>query len=57
VAPKLLGPDARALIALPPLASLADAPAFTLLETQPIGTDLRLRLQPAPPLPVPVHEP
>jgi diaminohydroxyphosphoribosylaminopyrimidine deaminase/5-amino-6-(5-phosphoribosylamino)uracil reductase len=57
VAPKLLGPDARALIALPPLASLADAPAFTLLETQPIGADLRLRLQPAPPLPVPVHEP
>jgi len=48
---RLLGPAARALVTLPPLARLADAPAFTLIEIQPVGDDLRLRLRPggAPP--------
>jgi diaminohydroxyphosphoribosylaminopyrimidine deaminase/5-amino-6-(5-phosphoribosylamino)uracil reductase len=43
---RLLGPAARALVTLPPLARLADAPAFTLMETQQLGEDLRLRLRP-----------
>ena len=43
---RLLGPAARALVALPPLARLADAPSFTLIEIQPVGDDLRLRLRP-----------
>jgi diaminohydroxyphosphoribosylaminopyrimidine deaminase/5-amino-6-(5-phosphoribosylamino)uracil reductase len=51
VAPKLLGPDARALVNLPPLSQLSEAPAFTLIESLNLGEDLRLRLQPrrAPP--------
>ncbi|HEY6824135.1 MAG TPA: bifunctional diaminohydroxyphosphoribosylaminopyrimidine deaminase/5-amino-6-(5-phosphoribosylamino)uracil reductase RibD [Steroidobacteraceae bacterium] len=50
---RLLGPAARALVALPPLARLADAPAFALVEVQQVGDDLRLRLRPgsAPPGP------
>jgi diaminohydroxyphosphoribosylaminopyrimidine deaminase/5-amino-6-(5-phosphoribosylamino)uracil reductase len=47
VAPKLLGPTSRALIAMPELAALQEAPAFTLFDTQRIGDDLRLRLRPA----------
>jgi diaminohydroxyphosphoribosylaminopyrimidine deaminase/5-amino-6-(5-phosphoribosylamino)uracil reductase len=47
VAPKLLGPAARALLTLPPPAGLADAPGFAFLESQRIGEDLRLRLAPA----------
>jgi len=43
---RLLGPAARALVTLPPLARLADAPSFTLIEMQPVGDDLRLRLRP-----------
>ena len=48
VAPRLLGPDARALVALPALTELKDAPAFTLIESIRLGDDLRLRLQPQP---------
>jgi diaminohydroxyphosphoribosylaminopyrimidine deaminase/5-amino-6-(5-phosphoribosylamino)uracil reductase len=47
VGPRLLGPSARGLVALPPLARLADAPSFRLLEMQQVGEDLRLRLRPA----------
>jgi len=43
---RLLGPAARALVTLPPLARLADAPSFTLIEIQPVGDELRLRLRP-----------
>ena len=46
VAPKLLGPAARALVTLPPPGTLADAPGFAFLESQRIGEDLRLRLAP-----------
>jgi diaminohydroxyphosphoribosylaminopyrimidine deaminase/5-amino-6-(5-phosphoribosylamino)uracil reductase len=46
VAPKLLGPDARALLGWPQLQQLADAPAFTLLDVGQLGEDLRLRLRP-----------
>jgi len=46
VAPKLLGSTARALVELPPLAALADAPGFSFLDSQRIGDDLRLRLRP-----------
>ncbi|MBV8144724.1 MAG: bifunctional diaminohydroxyphosphoribosylaminopyrimidine deaminase/5-amino-6-(5-phosphoribosylamino)uracil reductase RibD [Gammaproteobacteria bacterium] len=48
VGARLLGPSARALVTMPPLARLADAPSFTLIETQPVGDDLRLRLRPRP---------
>ncbi len=48
VAPKLLGPQARPLVELPPLEALTLAPAFTLIEAQPVGADLRLRLRPVP---------
>jgi diaminohydroxyphosphoribosylaminopyrimidine deaminase/5-amino-6-(5-phosphoribosylamino)uracil reductase len=46
IGPRLLGPTARALVDLPPLQGLAEAPAFTLFEMQQIGEDLRLRLRP-----------
>ncbi|HVN44090.1 MAG TPA: bifunctional diaminohydroxyphosphoribosylaminopyrimidine deaminase/5-amino-6-(5-phosphoribosylamino)uracil reductase RibD [Steroidobacteraceae bacterium] len=46
VGPRVLGPAARALVTLPPLARLADAPSFELLEMQQVGEDLRLRLRP-----------
>ena len=49
VAPKLLGPTGRALITMPELAALPEAPAFTLIDTQRVGEDLRLRLRPAEP--------
>jgi diaminohydroxyphosphoribosylaminopyrimidine deaminase/5-amino-6-(5-phosphoribosylamino)uracil reductase len=49
VGPRLLGPSARALVAMPPLARLGDAPAFELAETQQVGEDLRLRLRPRAP--------
>jgi diaminohydroxyphosphoribosylaminopyrimidine deaminase/5-amino-6-(5-phosphoribosylamino)uracil reductase len=48
MAPKLLGPTGRALIAMPELAALEDAPGFTLLDMQRVGEDLRLRLRPGP---------
>ena len=47
VAPKLLGPHARPLVNLPPLQTLEEAPGFALVETQQIGTDVRLRLRTA----------
>ena len=46
VAPKLLGDKARPLLELPALTGLSEARAFTLLDTQPFGDDLRLRLRP-----------
>jgi diaminohydroxyphosphoribosylaminopyrimidine deaminase / 5-amino-6-(5-phosphoribosylamino)uracil reductase len=46
VGPRLLGPSARALVAMPPLRELKDAPSFTLTEMQQVGEDLRLRLRP-----------
>jgi diaminohydroxyphosphoribosylaminopyrimidine deaminase/5-amino-6-(5-phosphoribosylamino)uracil reductase len=42
LAPRLIGPG-RGMAALPPLAALADAPAFRFIETTPLGNDLRLR--------------
>jgi diaminohydroxyphosphoribosylaminopyrimidine deaminase/5-amino-6-(5-phosphoribosylamino)uracil reductase len=47
VGPRLLGPSARALVNLPDLRELKDAPAFALLEMQQLGEDLRLRLRPS----------
>jgi diaminohydroxyphosphoribosylaminopyrimidine deaminase/5-amino-6-(5-phosphoribosylamino)uracil reductase len=47
VAPKLLGLDARGLVDVPALKDLKDALTFALLESQPVGADLRLRLAPA----------
>jgi diaminohydroxyphosphoribosylaminopyrimidine deaminase/5-amino-6-(5-phosphoribosylamino)uracil reductase len=49
VGPRLLGPSARALVNLPEVRGLQDAPAFALLETQQVGEDLRLRLRPSGP--------
>jgi diaminohydroxyphosphoribosylaminopyrimidine deaminase / 5-amino-6-(5-phosphoribosylamino)uracil reductase len=46
VGPRLLGPAARALVALPALDTLSDAPSFTVAEMRQIGEDLRLRLLP-----------
>jgi diaminohydroxyphosphoribosylaminopyrimidine deaminase/5-amino-6-(5-phosphoribosylamino)uracil reductase len=46
VAPKLLGPAARPLLELPELASLDAAPAFSIVESAPVGEDLRLLLRP-----------
>jgi diaminohydroxyphosphoribosylaminopyrimidine deaminase/5-amino-6-(5-phosphoribosylamino)uracil reductase len=46
IAPKLLGPAARALVELPQLRELAAAPAFTLIDMQQLGEDVRLRLRP-----------
>ena len=47
VAPKILGPQARALLDLPALTELGAAPGFTIVEETRIGEDLRLRLRPA----------
>jgi diaminohydroxyphosphoribosylaminopyrimidine deaminase/5-amino-6-(5-phosphoribosylamino)uracil reductase len=46
IGPRLLGPTARALVDLPALPGLAQAPTFALFEMQQIGEDLRLRLRP-----------
>jgi diaminohydroxyphosphoribosylaminopyrimidine deaminase / 5-amino-6-(5-phosphoribosylamino)uracil reductase len=46
VAPILLGPDGRALVELSPIQQIEEAPAFALIESSTIGTDLRLRLKP-----------
>jgi diaminohydroxyphosphoribosylaminopyrimidine deaminase / 5-amino-6-(5-phosphoribosylamino)uracil reductase len=45
VAPKLLGPHGRPLVHLPRLQTLEEAPGFALVEAQPVGTDVRLRLR------------
>lgn len=49
IAPVLLGPQARPLLDLPELTSLQDSPRFRLIDSQPIGTDIRLRLRPQRP--------
>lgn len=46
LAPRLLGPDARPLVHLPPLARLADAAAWRVQEMRPIGPDIRIMLRP-----------
>ncbi len=46
VAPVLLGPQARPLASLPPLAAMAERLELELLEAVRIGGDLRLRLRP-----------
>jgi len=48
VAPLLLGPQARPLLELPPLADLGGAVRFSLLEAERLGEDVRLTLR-APP--------
>jgi len=48
VAPILLGPQGRALVTLPELTELAQSPRFEIIETRPIGVDVRLRLRPVP---------
>lgn len=47
LAPRLLGSDARALLALPPLPELAHAHAWRWHDVRLIGSDLRLVLRPA----------
>jgi diaminohydroxyphosphoribosylaminopyrimidine deaminase/5-amino-6-(5-phosphoribosylamino)uracil reductase len=47
IAPMLLGPHARALATLPELTDLSASPRFSIIETQMIGPDVRLRLRPA----------
>ena len=46
LAPTLLGRDARPLTSLAGLTRLASTPRYDILDTQPIGPDLRLRLRP-----------
>jgi diaminohydroxyphosphoribosylaminopyrimidine deaminase / 5-amino-6-(5-phosphoribosylamino)uracil reductase len=46
LAPKLLGAGAKPLARLPRLTKLAAARQFDILETQAVGSDLRLRLAP-----------
>jgi len=46
VAPKLLGPGARPLVAFPELTELEAAPGFDIAEVVRVGDDLRLRLRP-----------
>ena len=48
LAPCLLGDQARGLVTLPGLQQLAQRLSFQLIETQPIGPDLRLTLHPQP---------
>jgi diaminohydroxyphosphoribosylaminopyrimidine deaminase/5-amino-6-(5-phosphoribosylamino)uracil reductase len=45
-APRILGPAARALLELPELTALEQAPGFTFIEAVSVGADLRLRLRP-----------
>jgi diaminohydroxyphosphoribosylaminopyrimidine deaminase/5-amino-6-(5-phosphoribosylamino)uracil reductase len=47
LAPKLLGRDARPLTSLAGIARLSRAPRFDVVDSQPIGPDVRLRLRPA----------
>jgi len=46
MAPKLLGPQARPLVAMGELRNLDAAPNFIVVETRQIGEDVRLRLRP-----------
>jgi diaminohydroxyphosphoribosylaminopyrimidine deaminase/5-amino-6-(5-phosphoribosylamino)uracil reductase len=45
IAPKLLGPQARPLVAMDELQHLQDAPDFIVAETRQIGKDVRLRMR------------
>jgi diaminohydroxyphosphoribosylaminopyrimidine deaminase/5-amino-6-(5-phosphoribosylamino)uracil reductase len=56
VAPKLLGRDAKPVMALPRLGRLADAPEFDVRETTAIGPDVRLRLAPRATAPSPAKK-
>jgi diaminohydroxyphosphoribosylaminopyrimidine deaminase/5-amino-6-(5-phosphoribosylamino)uracil reductase len=47
IAPKLMGPQARPLFDLPPLADLQQALRFAIIDQRQIGEDLRVRLRPA----------
>jgi diaminohydroxyphosphoribosylaminopyrimidine deaminase / 5-amino-6-(5-phosphoribosylamino)uracil reductase len=47
LAPKILGPQAKALLDLPALTDLESALRFTLVEEARVGEDLRLLLRPA----------
>lgn len=46
IAPRLLGPQGRPLFELPQLDNLHQAEAFKIVETQQVGSDLRLRMRP-----------
>jgi diaminohydroxyphosphoribosylaminopyrimidine deaminase / 5-amino-6-(5-phosphoribosylamino)uracil reductase len=46
LAPKLLGPQARPLVEMGELRNLQDAPNFVIMESRPMGEDLRLRIRP-----------
>lgn len=46
VAPKILGPQARPLVAMDELRQLQDALGFMFVETRQIGADVRLRMRP-----------
>jgi diaminohydroxyphosphoribosylaminopyrimidine deaminase / 5-amino-6-(5-phosphoribosylamino)uracil reductase len=46
IAPKLLGPQARPLVEMGELQNLHDAPNFIVVETRPIGEDVRVRVRP-----------
>lgn len=46
IAPKLLGPQARPLVAMDEPRRLQDAPGFTVVETRQMGEDVRLRMRP-----------
>jgi len=46
IAPRLLGPQGRPLFELPQLETLQQAEAFKILDTQQVGSDLRLRMRP-----------
>jgi diaminohydroxyphosphoribosylaminopyrimidine deaminase / 5-amino-6-(5-phosphoribosylamino)uracil reductase len=48
VAPRLLGKEAKPLAAFARLTKLEAAPAFSLVDAQAVGPDLRLRLRPQP---------
>jgi diaminohydroxyphosphoribosylaminopyrimidine deaminase/5-amino-6-(5-phosphoribosylamino)uracil reductase len=45
VAPKILGPQARPLVAMAEVRDLQAAPGFKLLEVRQVGDDVRLRLR------------
>lgn len=47
VAPVLLGPDARHLLSIGPLASMAERAELEMLDARRVGADLRLRLRPS----------
>jgi len=46
IAPKLLGADAKPLSSFARLRKLAAAPQFEIVDSRPVGPDLRLRLRP-----------